>query len=296
MNVYPASVLAPDASLGSVVLRLADDHLVLGHRLSQWCGHAPMLEEDLSMPNMALDVLGQSLALYEYVVELNAGVTGDSTRVEQSASEPDATAAQLKAASSGRASASARCFDSADALAYLRLEREYVNCLLVEKPDVDFAHAMLKQLYFSAFMLEWWQAQEKLQDKQLAAIAAKAVKEVAYHLRHSGEWVIRLGDGTAESTERMNQALNNLHPYTGELFVADEVHEDCVQRALIPALDQLKSRWEVTIANVLQQAGLKAPEVTFAQTGGRVGHHSEDFGFILAELQYMQRAYPDMQW
>jgi len=296
MNVYPASVLAPDASLGSVVLRLADDHLVLGHRLSQWCGHAPMLEEDLSMPNMALDVLGQSLALYEYVVELNTGVTGDSTRVEQSASEPDATAAQLKAASSGRASASARCFDSADALAYLRLEREYVNCLLVEKPDVDFAHAMLKQLYFSAFMLEWWQAQEKLQDKQLAAIAAKAVKEVAYHLRHSGEWVIRLGDGTAESTERMNQALNNLHPYTGELFVADEVHEDCVQRALIPALDQLKSRGEVTIANVLQQAGLKAPEVTFAQTGGRVGHHSEDFGFILAELQYMQRAYPDMQW
>jgi len=296
MNVYPASVLAPDASLGSVVLRLADDHLVLGHRLSQWCGHAPMLEEDLSMPNMALDVLGQSLALYEYVVELNAGVTGDSTRVEQSASEPDATAAQLKAASSGRASASARCFDSADALAYLRLEREYVNCLLVEKPDVDFAHAMLKQLYFSAFMLEWWQAQEKLQDKQLAAIAAKAVKEVAYHLRHSGEWVIRLGDGTAESTERMNQALNNLHPYTGELFVADEVHEDCVQRALIPALDQLKSRWEVTIANVLQQAGLKAPEVTFAQTGGRVGHHSEDFGFILAELQYMQRAYPGAQW
>ena len=272
MNVYPPSVLPADAAnaaLGSVVLRLADDHLVLGHRLSQWCGHAPMLEEDLSMPNMALDVLGQALALYEYLVELNISIEGDGTD---------------------------RSFDSADALAYLRVEREYVNCLLVEKTDVDFAHAMLKQLYFSAFMLAWWQNQEKLGDKQLAAIAGKAAKEVAYHLKHSGEWVIRLGDGTAESTKRMNQALSSLHPYTGELFMADEVHENCAKRGLVPELDKLKSQWDATVTNVLQQAGLSAPDVAFSHSGGRVGRHGEDFGFMLAELQYMQRAYPGMQW
>ena len=279
MSVYPSSVLSSDALPGAVVLRLADDHLVLGHRLSQWCGHAPMLEEDLSMPNMALDVLGQALALYEYLVELNSG--GEL---------------QPKAVSNNGASPTARSFYSADALAYLRLEREYVNCLLVEKPDVDFAHAMLKQLYFSAFMLAWWQSQEQLEDKRLAAIAGKAVKEVAYHLKHSGEWVIRLGDGTAESTERMNQALAGLHPYTGELFMADEAHEASARRRLVPELDKVKSRWDTTIENVFQQAGLQIPEVPFAHSGGRAGRHSEDFGFMLAELQYMQRAYPGMQW
>jgi len=279
MSVYPPSVLSPNAELGAVVLRLADDHLVLGHRLSEWCGHAPMLEEDLSMPNMALDVLGQALALYEYLVELN---TKDSEATKSVANKQTETVV--------------RQLDTADALAYLRLEREYVNCLLVEKPDVDFAHAMLKQLYFSAFMLAWWQHQEQLADKQLAAIAGKAVKEVAYHLKHSGEWVIRLGDGTKESTERMNHALASLHPYTGELFMSDEAHKVCAARGQVPELNSIKTRWDATIDNVLQQAGLKAPEVEFAHSGGRDGRHSEDFGFMLAELQYMQRAYPGMQW
>jgi ring-1,2-phenylacetyl-CoA epoxidase subunit PaaC len=159
------------------VLRMADDHLILGHRLSEWCGHAPMLEEDLAMPNMALDLIGQARALYQH-----AAVLEGSGRTE-------------------------------DDFAYLRREREFANCMMVERPNGDFAHTMLRQLYFAAFMEPMWKGMLGSSDPQLAGIAAKAVKEVAYHIRHAGEWVIRLGDGTDESASRMREAVDQLAPY-----------------------------------------------------------------------------------
>jgi len=168
--VAPEILTADREKFLEFLLRLADDHLILGHRLSEWCGHAPMLEEDLAMPNMALDLIGQARALYAYAAEVEG---------------------------KGR---------SEDDFAYLRREREYRNCLLAERPNGDFAHTMLRQLIFAAFMEPMWRAMAASSDETLAAIAAKAVKEVAYHIRHAGEWVVRLGDGTEESARRMKAA------------------------------------------------------------------------------------------
>ncbi|MEM9279705.1 MAG: 1,2-phenylacetyl-CoA epoxidase subunit PaaC, partial [Pseudomonadota bacterium] len=187
-----------DDALFELLIRLADDHLVLGHRLSEWCGHAPMLEEDLSMPNMALDLIGQARNLYTYAGE----VEGD-----------------------GR---------DEDALAYLRLEGEYKNLLLVERPNGDFAHTMLKQFYFAVFMELFWQKAQGSSDETIAGIAGKAVKEMAYHVRHTGEWIIRLGDGTDESHRRISEAVEELHCYTDEIFEVDEVVSKMVGAQIIP--------------------------------------------------------------
>ncbi len=239
------------------LIALGDDHLVLGHRLSEWCGHAPMLEEDLAMPNMALDMLGQARTLYSYAAELECR---------------------------GR---------TEDDIAYLRTDREYRNCLLVERPNVDFAHTMLRQLYFAAFMQPFWQAMIVSNDATLSAIAEKAVKEIAYHVKHAGEWVIRLGDGTEESAERMRAAVNALHPYTEELFGPTRAGVDF---ALVPDRAGMRACWETTVGEVFQEALLEAPEVRFPLSGGRVGKHGEEFGYLLAELQYMQRTYPGLTW
>lgn len=241
----------------SALVGLGDDHLVLGHRLSEWCGHAPMLEEDLAMPNMALDMLGQARALYSYAAELEGR---------------------------GR---------SEDDIAYLRGDREYRNCLLVERPNGDFAHTMLRQLYFAAFMQPYWQAMTTSTDETLAAIAGKAVKEIAYHVRHAGEWVIRLGDGTEESARRMQAAVEALHPYTEELFAPAGGGVDL---AVVPSREGMRARWDMAIGEVFEHASLKVPHVAFPILGGREGRHGEEFGHLLAELQYMQRAYPMMTW
>jgi ring-1,2-phenylacetyl-CoA epoxidase subunit PaaC len=180
------------------VLRLADDNLVLGHRLSEWCGHAPMLEEDLAMPNMALDLIGQARSLYQYAAEIEG---------------------------KGR---------TEDDLAYLRREREYLNCLLVERPNGDFAHTMLRQFWFAAYLHPLWEAMQRSSDETLAGIAGKAVKEVAYHIRHAGEWVVRLGDGTEESAARMKAAVEALSPYLDELFESDEVTEAMAEAGIAP--------------------------------------------------------------
>lgn len=242
------------------LLQVADDHLILGHRLSEWCGHAPMLEEDLSMPNMALDLIGQARHLYTYAAELEG------------------------------------LQRSEDDLAYLRTDREYTNCLLVERGNIDFAHTMLKQLYFAAYMKPFWQFVEGCSDNTLSAIAGKAVKEISYHIRHAGEWVIRLGDGTDESAERMHLAVETLHPYTEELFWSDEHRKICIDAGLLPAADVVRPQWDATISSVFEQAKLAIPEVTYPLLGGREGKHTEEFGYLLAELQYMQRAYPGAQW
>ena len=242
------------------LLRLADDHLILGHLLSEWCGHAPMLEEDLAMPNMALDLIGQARALYAYAAE----VEGEG-RTE-------------------------------DDFAYLRREREYRNCLLAERPNGDFAHTMLRQLYFAAFMEPMWRGMANSSDATLAGIAAKAVKEVAYHIRHAGEWVVRLGDGTEESTRRMKAASEELAPYVGELFERDAVMEAIAAAGVAPEPSSLRPEFDRTVGAIFAEAGLELPAAPWMQSGGRQGRHGEAMGYLLAELQYMQRTYPGAVW
>jgi len=247
--------------LFEAVLQLADDHLILGHRVSEWCGHAPMLEEDLGLANMALDLLGQSRALYAYAAEIE-----DAGRSE-------------------------------DDLAFLRVERQYQNCLLVERPNGDFGHSILRQFYFAAFMHPFWQqVAASSNDETLRGIAGKAEKEMAYHLRHSAEWVVRLGDGTEESAARMRNAIEDLHHYTDELFQGSTAMTACVADGVLPDVETLRPAWTSTIADVFAQARLEMPEVSHPQTGGRMGEHGEEMGHILSELQYMQRTYPNLQW
>lgn len=242
------------------VVQIADDHLILGHRLSQWCGHAPMLEEDLSMPNMALDLIGQSRSLYSYAATIEGQGRGE------------------------------------DDFAYLRTDREYTNCLLVERGNKDFAFTMLRQLYFAAFMQPFWQGVLSGSDQTLQGIAGKAIKEISYHIRHAGEWVVRMGDGTQESAQRLRAAIDELHPYTEELFSANESRAACIAENILPSAESLRAQWDDTIAAVFKQALVDVPEIVYPLVGGRDGKHSEEFGFLLAELQYMQRAYPDAQW
>lgn len=249
----------PAEPLLTALLRVADDHLILGHRLSEWCGHAPMLEEDLALPNIALDLLGQARALYTYAAEVEG---------------------------KGR---------DEDAFAYLRREREYHNLLMVERPNGDFAHTMLKQLYFSAFMQLWWTAACASDDETIAGIAAKAVKESAYHVRHSAEWIIRLGDGTEESAARMADAITDLAPYTGEMFAADDV-STTLSPTTLPDPASLRADWTARIAGIFAEATLEMPAEGATITGGREGRHGEEMGFLLAELQYMQRTYPGATW
>lgn len=243
-------------ALFDAVLELADDHLVLGHRLSEWCGHAPMLEEDLAMPNMALDLIGSARVLYDHAGKLEGA---------------------------GR---------DEDALAYLRGECDYRNCLLVERENGDFAVTMLRQFYFAAFMEPYWQSALGSSDPVIAGVAGKAVKEMAYHIRHAGEWVIRLGDGTEQSARRMREAVLDLHLYTAELF------EEGAAKGVdaLPSRAAVRPVWDATVSSVFAQAGLQVPEVTYAQTGGRNGIHGEALGHMLAEMQVVHREHPGAVW
>lgn len=241
-------------ALFDALLELADDHLILGHRLSEWCGHAPMLEEDLAMPNMALDLIGTARNLYAYAGEVEG---------------------------KGR---------SEDDLAYLRDERGFRNLLLVERPNEDFAHTMLRQLYFAAFMHPYWQAALGSSDVAVRGIAGKAVKEMAYHIRHAGEWVIRLGDGTEESARRMKDAVEALSIYVGELF------EEGAGDPALPSRAAQRGAFDKTIAQIFAEAGLERIEVQHPQTGGRAGRHGEALGHLLAEMQSVHRAHPGATW
>lgn len=242
------------------VIRLADDHLILGQRLGEWCGEAPTLEEDLALANIALDLIGQARSLYGYA----ATVEGEGRDEDQ--------------------------------LAFLRYERDYRNALIAELPNGDFACTIVRQFFIAAFMKPFWREMLKSRDETLAAIAAKALKEVSYHLRHSSEWVIRLGDGTEESHRRMVDALDDMVIYTGELFEMDGLSKDMVGQGIGVDAAELESEWRSTIETVLGEATLQLPEVKHMQTGGRMGRHTEHLGHILSELQYMQRAYPGLTW
>jgi len=228
------------------VLALADDALILGHRLSEWCGHAPLLEEELALANIGLDLIGQARALYDYAGEIEG---------------------------EGR---------DQDALAYRRDVTAFHNLLLVEQPNGDFAMTIARQFLYSAFSAPFWLATAASSDATLAGIAAIARHEAAYHLRHSGDWLIRLGDGTEESRCRAQNAIDTLWPYTGEMFEGDSA--------------SLRGEWDEAVAVVLAEATLTRPKYGWMQIGGRSGRHSEHLGYILAELQFLQRAYPGATW
>lgn len=241
-------------------LRRGDDTLILGHRLSEWCGHGPQLEEDIALANRALDLIGEARNYLQY-----AGTVEGKGRSE-------------------------------DDLAYLRSEREFTHSKLVELLNGDYAFTMARSFLFDAWHLPLQQALTQSADAQLSAIAGKAVKEVSYHLRSSSEWMIRFGDGTEESHRRAQDALDSIWTYTGELFMQDEVDMTLVKAGIIPDMAPIKAAFDKTVDAVLAEATLKRPADGFMASGGRQGRHSEHLGFLLAEMQYLQRAHPGAQW
>jgi len=234
-------------------LHLADTTLILSQRNSEWCGHGPILEQDIAITNISLDLLGQARNFYQYAATLIGGEFNE------------------------------------DSLAYLRKEREFKNLLLVEQPNGDWGQTILRQYLYSQFQYLLYEQLQQGPDEQLAAIAAKALKETAYHVRWSSEWVIRLGDGTNESYERMLKAIDELWRYTGEMF-EKAPYETLVDVSL------LKNDWLQKVSHIFSEASLPVPEKVFMQSGGKTGTHTEHLGFILAELQYMQRTYPGAEW
>ena len=247
-------------ALTTYTLRIADDSLILGHRVSEWCGHGPILEEDIALTNIALDLIGQATSLLEYAASTEG---------------------------KGR---------SADDLAFLRYEKHYTNALLVEQPNGDFGQTIVRQWLFDTFRLFFYEALRHSKDEQLAAIAEKSLKETKYHCKHSSEWVIRLGDGTEESNKRAQAAIDSLWRFADELFFQDETDQELIASGIAVDLVPLRALWMERIQHVLNEATLRLPENNWTQKGGRTGNHSEHLGYLLTEMQYMQRAYPGMEW
>jgi ring-1,2-phenylacetyl-CoA epoxidase subunit PaaC len=260
VSMAVASITVSETPLVLYALRRADDALILGHRLSEWCGHAPMLEEDMALANMGLDLLGQARELYAYAAEVE-GKGNDE-----------------------------------DKLAYLRDVRQYRNLLLLEQPNGDFAHTMVRQFFYAAFADLYWRAMMKSGDATLAAIAAKSEKESAYHLRHSSEWMVRLGDGTEESHARAQTAIDDLWAFTGEMFGCDASERALIDAGIAVDPANLHPQWLKTVSSVVSEATLALPKSGWMQQGGRSGRHSEHLGHLLSELQSMQRSFPGVTW
>lgn len=242
------------------VLRLGDLSLVLGQRLGEWVGHAPALEEDLGLANVALDLIGQARLLLTYAGEVEGR---------------------------GR---------DEDAIAYLREHGEYLNAILAEQPNGDFGQTIVRQVLIDAFQLELYERMSTSTDERLAAIAAKSVKEVRYHLRYSSGWLVRLGDGTEESHARVQSSLDGLWPYTVELFAEDELDRLMAEQGVAPRLAEVHAAWSARIERILAEATLNRPKDRPHSWHGKRGQHSEHLGYILAEMQHLQRAYPGARW
>jgi ring-1,2-phenylacetyl-CoA epoxidase subunit PaaC len=252
--------MSEPADLFEYLLRLGDDRLVLGHRLSEWCGHGPILEEDIATANIALDLVGQGTLFLKLAADVQAA---------------------------GR---------SADDLAFFREAVEFRNLQLVELPKGDFGFTMLRQFLFDAFSVHLLDALQKSTNADVAAIAAKALKEARYHIRHTSQWVIRLGDGTEESHARMQNALNELWRFTGEMFLRDEIDERLQTEGIAPDPATLEAPWRSVVNEVFAQAKLTIPENTFMMHGGRSGRHTEHLGHMLAEMQVVARSHPGAEW
>lgn len=249
-----------NTALLNYCLSLGDDSLTLGHRLSEWCRNGPFLEEDLALTNVSLDFIGRARLFYSYAAEIE-----------------------------GRQR-------SEDDLAYLRDCREYRNFLINELPNGDFAFTMARQLMVDSFDMGFFEGLTHSSDTMLAAIAAKAIKESRYHLRRSQDWIVRLGDGTDESHERTQNAFKQLWGYAAEMFEMSEEERQLVDRGIAVDRSTLKADWTTGMHAVLKKATLKIPEQDWAIGGGRDGQHTEHLGFLLAELQFLQRTYPGQQW
>jgi ring-1,2-phenylacetyl-CoA epoxidase subunit PaaC len=247
-------------ALFNYILRIADTNLILGHRLSEWCGHAPYLEEDIAMANIALDMIGQANSMLIY-----AAKTEGKGRTE-------------------------------DDLAYLRNEREYYNTLLAEQPNGDFACTIIRQFLSDSFDIHFYWLLTKSTDETLAALAAKGLKEVTYHLRHTSAWVERLGGGTEESHRRVQKAINDLWCYTADMFTMNADDKILLKEGIAVDTEQVRIAWIKTVEETFQHAGLTIPANVWQQSGSREAKHTEHLGFLLAEMQHLHRTYPQAQW
>jgi ring-1,2-phenylacetyl-CoA epoxidase subunit PaaC len=242
------------------LLHLADNALILGQRLGEWCGHGPVLEQDIALTNISLDLIGQSRLLYQYAASLQGGQSNE------------------------------------DKLAMLRLEHEYLNLLLVEQPNQNFGATIMRQFLYDAFNISQYENLGHHYDMSLNAIAIKTIKEIKYHIRYSSEWVVRLGDGTETSHRIMQESLDQLWRYTGEMFLPSSYEMELIADRYALDLTSIQPAWTERITEVFNQAGLKPPADDVMQKGGKEGRHTEYMGYILTELQYMQRTFPELQW
>ena len=247
-------------NLYKYILGIADNSLILGQRMGELCGHGPSLETDIACTNISLDLFGQVRSYYQYA----AKIAGDG-RTE-------------------------------DDIAMLRKEREYINVLLVEQPNTDFAYTMTRQFLFDVYHLLFLQELEKSKDLTLSAIATKSIKEVSYHQRFSSDWIKRLGDGTEESHQKMQDAIDDLWTYTDELFHQTEADIAMIKEGIGVDVTKLKNNYYQIVNSVLEESTLSIPESKYFQKGGKQGIHTEHLGYLLSDLQYMQRTYPNMEW
>ncbi len=241
-------------------LRLGDSSLILGQRMAEWCSNGPILEEDIAMTNLSLDLIGQARTMLSY-----SGVVEGKGRSE-------------------------------DDLAYRREEREFYNTLLSERPNGHFGDTVVRNFLHDAFFYYLYQALKSSKDEMIAAHAAKSIKEVTYHLRHSSEWLVRLGDGTVESHEKVQESLNDLWEYTGDLFEMNEVDEVLIKEGIAVDLQKIKLEWDKTINTVIERSTLTRPEDAYMHSGRLDAMHSEYLGHLIADMQFLQRAYPEAQW
>ena len=248
-------------------LHLADTTLIMAQRISEWCAHGPILEQDIAITNISLDLLGQSRNFYQYAALL-------MNQQADTATNPV----------------------TEDSLAYLRDEREFKNLLLTELPNGDWAQTISKLFFFSVFQQLQYEQLRNSKDEQLAGIAEKSLKEIAYHIRWGSEWVLRLGDGTTESHQRMRKAIDYLWEFTGEFFIPVEYENKSAEEGFGPAVHLLKDKWMQKVREVFEEATLPIPGDCYMQTGGKTGTHTEFMGFILAEMQSLQRTIPGAEW
>ncbi len=248
-------------ALFTYLLRQADLNLILGHRVSEWCGHGPVLEQDIALINTALDILGQAKSLFNYAAEYQGeGKTEDD-------------------------------------LAYLRIEQEYVNPLICEQPNGHFGDTIARQFFVDAFQYLYYQELKHSKNEFLSAFAVKSLKEVTYHLRFSSEWLTRLGDGTEESHQKMQESIDDIWSYTGELFEMDDVEKVLLSEGIVVDTATIKDKWYTLVEGIITKATLTMPDKdAWMISGGRKGNHTEYLGYILADLQYLQRAYPNSAW
>lgn len=242
------------------LIRMGDNALILGHRLSEWCGHGPILEQDIALTNIALDLIGQSR---NYLSA--AGIVEGKNRSE-------------------------------DDLAFFRVERDFKNLLITEQPNGDWGMTLVRQFFFDHFHFLLLQKLRDSANRDLSDIAEKSIKEVTYHVRFSSDWIRRLGDGTEESHNRVQAAIDHLWTYTGEMFEMDQTDEILIAAGIAPDLSELRDEWLKNVLSVVSDATLKLPDESFMQTGGKKGIHTEHLGYLLAEMQHLPRTYPDAKW